>query len=1336
MATDWEVSFEEAAQLLAMVPNPSLHEDTLVVNDPDYGKIELAAQRVNPETGRMDPTLGDQFVSDKRGSLHLLYRQEDLGDDGLPKSKDNSSFEDVAHGDVVQVPTKELSKAGVKRPGIRQRPEGMDLDEWKEFLDAWAPPLLTYDKNLEPNKKGQIPLVRGDNGEVVYFDKKYLTPQVKSLMDPGMRKERLKADIMMTHGNAKATDVQEYIERFHDGSGEGPEGSRQMVLFAGEILTGCRTLEAKLRLMGFRDVNEVIEGSPLHDPTDPTTKQGVGPNGKYFVTYIGSTYTGDREQNTMIFKKTKDARGRDSDTSLFVHNLLNPSEPDSITVDAGKKTERKVAVDWKVYQGDNSADYLPEGVLSVGMSNLSPEQRITAKRTLGIDAPESYVMRMNGKSAEKAFFYGADLDSSTTELLRQKYDVRATKSQDLLSLINRSPDPTTMPDPAKAEEARKRITELKEIYSRVAADNATMDPPITAGQESVYNNCEIIVCSDAAQVGMNLGNASELGAYDSLGSPMAEWQRYTRCARMLPEAVPEELMGKPIMERLMAPERDENGEIVMEKDSTGKNVIVEVGVTQKNPETGKAEPVMVQKRDANGRFMYHRTGKASGIFDRLRSDEPDLFNVTDRKLPVGTVTGLQLPELQGAKTKLPRKMTVSGALQAVIEHGRVASDLAIAADGRQWDTIVAKAEMALSQGGIAAAAQLRAFKDMKAPGSSEALVEFPRGAIVAPNQDEGTYARSGDGSNILDTNEPEAAISKWFQALPETDKKTILDSGYNKATPPAVAALDAKDVYLSMRSQEILEWVDNNRSSVAESMRGQEDSAITDDEVTNRLIDMLTPADRAVLKTKKYLVNVRKFGAGGAVGQVVKHRFKEESTEGGRPKNVTELVHTGYENEALVSTDVRTRTMGRGRTVSNEQIMGDVQAGVEYKADTSFEQVTAAQLATAALKKSLALVFDLATIVKSKFSPLDMVKGGPFVGPRGGKWADSDHTIAWKEGKSPSRQRKHAHGGTGKGFHNDHKDTTVDEHRSLRHKHDQLSGQARRKMRAARHGSNEHYAHKYESQHHDAMANAHGYMANGKNSYGGLNEYDSHSVNQSLGHAREHQRNREDAVSNAERNKPPTHSGGTLYSMGTTASGKKMAFLSRENFRDHTHEWASADHEETANEHHARAEHKWSLSDQLQSEGKWEEAAKHNKAGRYHDQLNRVHLHAALSAQGAVMDLDPGDRGNLSQATHAQSVSTTGRMSDRKPSLSKGELTTEGRKRIAGKNFALPGRRYPIQDIDHARNALSRVAQHGTPEEVKAVRRAVNRAYPSLADDDNDMSKGITFVFGLPIDVD
>lgn len=60
------------------------------------------------------------------------------------------------------------------------------------------------------------------------------------------------------------------------------------------------------------------------------------------------------------------------------------------------------------------------------------------------------------------------------------------------------------------------------------------------------------------------------------------------------------------------------------------------------------------------------------------------------------------------------------------------------------------------------------------------------------------------------------------------------------------------------------------------------------------------------------------------------------------------------------------------------------------------------------------------------------------------------------------------------------------------------------------------------------------------------------------------------------------------------------------------------------------------------------------------------------------------------------------------------KLTAAGRNKISGKNFALPGRRYPIEDASHARNALARVSQHGSPAEKAEVRAKVHRKYPSI----------------------
>jgi hypothetical protein len=60
------------------------------------------------------------------------------------------------------------------------------------------------------------------------------------------------------------------------------------------------------------------------------------------------------------------------------------------------------------------------------------------------------------------------------------------------------------------------------------------------------------------------------------------------------------------------------------------------------------------------------------------------------------------------------------------------------------------------------------------------------------------------------------------------------------------------------------------------------------------------------------------------------------------------------------------------------------------------------------------------------------------------------------------------------------------------------------------------------------------------------------------------------------------------------------------------------------------------------------------------------------------------------------------------------KLTTGRRNALPESTFALPGRRYPIEDANHARNALARAAQHATPAEAATIRRKVHARYPGI----------------------
>lgn len=63
-------------------------------------------------------------------------------------------------------------------------------------------------------------------------------------------------------------------------------------------------------------------------------------------------------------------------------------------------------------------------------------------------------------------------------------------------------------------------------------------------------------------------------------------------------------------------------------------------------------------------------------------------------------------------------------------------------------------------------------------------------------------------------------------------------------------------------------------------------------------------------------------------------------------------------------------------------------------------------------------------------------------------------------------------------------------------------------------------------------------------------------------------------------------------------------------------------------------------------------------------------------------------------------------------------MTAKERDALPSKAFALPGRRFPVNDKSHARNALARVSQFGSSEEKAKVRSAVHRKYPEIGKKD------------------
>jgi hypothetical protein len=149
---------------------------------------------------------------------------------------------------------------------------------------------------------------------------------------------------------------------------------------------------------------------------------------------------------------------------------------------------------------------------------------------------------------------------------------------------------------------------------------------------------------------------------------------------------------------------------------------------------------------------------------------------------------------------------------------------------------------------------------------------------------------------------------------------------------------------------------------------------------------------------------------------------------------------------------------------------------------------------------------------RKKLEGLPRVRaGGPYIGKRGGKWADAKHTIAWKEGKPPSKQREHAHGGSEKGWFNDHKDSSGDHHQDLQTRHRDLALAAREEgwKESRSDGDNRKEELDSKAKYHDSMSAAHG-RAKVALTYGSrlkIERHDKLRIGDDLRDARQHKQN-------------------------------------------------------------------------------------------------------------------------------------------------------------------------------------------------------------------------------------
>jgi hypothetical protein len=67
--------------------------------------------------------------------------------------------------------------------------------------------------------------------------------------------------------------------------------------------------------------------------------------------------------------------------------------------------------------------------------------------------------------------------------------------------------------------------------------------------------------------------------------------------------------------------------------------------------------------------------------------------------------------------------------------------------------------------------------------------------------------------------------------------------------------------------------------------------------------------------------------------------------------------------------------------------------------------------------------------------------------------------------------------------------------------------------------------------------------------------------------------------------------------------------------------------------------------------------------------------------------------------------------------LAEAPLDAKKRNNLDSSDFALPGRKYPIDTPERARSALARVKQFGSPEDQRKVKAAVQKKYPNMKTD-------------------
>lgn len=319
---------------------------------------------------------------------------------------------------------------------------------------------------------------------------------------PERRKERAMFDLVTTVGNAK-TDKLEAIMKNVLNPDTGNGSKSQLIIFGNRIGSSVRTSEAKLRTMGYMDVNEALGNAAWSSDAD---KQRGLKTRKFFVSYMGKGATlGDRDLNSEIFRRQQDDFGKDTGISMFVWKTLygegkNPPKEGQIREGWGRSHRDKIAAcfaDPFAKEGTNTRLEVPMRVMG----------RVDKDGNLG-----------------QVYVYESEMKPKDRKRIKElEIKLKSTRYED-----------------QKAVEA-----EMAKVFEPYWSERK----PLSDAQIDIMNNCQVMVASDAANVGLNWP-CDNLVMYDSLFSPMAEWQRITRAARMLPPAIRGQ--AKPLINKIGA----------------------------------------------------------------------------------------------------------------------------------------------------------------------------------------------------------------------------------------------------------------------------------------------------------------------------------------------------------------------------------------------------------------------------------------------------------------------------------------------------------------------------------------------------------------------------------------------------------------------------------------------------------------------------------------------------------------------------------------------------------------------------------------------------------------